>query len=511
MKKHYILALSLFFSAFYFSSCDDFLDKKPLLELTEGNVLKDKNDAESFLISCYDGLQKGFDEYYVWDWLIYGDVMADNAYSGGDDPDIVQIDKLIVNSKNAVVLRDWKSLYGGVFRCNVVLSNVPQIADAALDEVQDNGITRREQILAEAKFLRAFHYFNLVRLWGDIPMVTEANGVEEGIYPERSSEADIVNFILSDLDYASQRLPEKWANRSESVSRATLGMVNALFAKTYAIKGAPLNVDWSKVEEYCNNVINSNQYRLVDDFNYLFDDEHRNNTESILVVQYLANSTESNYAPQLLLPPSITGDTWRKYITPSHDLLNAFDEEGDVVRKAGSIIFEDINNIWTDEYYAVQKGTRWETRELPFPYKMRHADGWQSGDQIYLIRLADIVLLRAEAVNYTKGAVTAASDPLLIKIRERVGLQPLSPSSREHMKELLLRERRLELAFEGHRFYDLKRNGKFEEVMNNLEVEVLVSNKKEIMKYSAKPHMNLMPIPQDERERNPNLTQNQNY
>lgn len=493
-------------------SCEDFLDRKPELGLTEGTILRDRNDAESFMISCYDGLQKGFDEYYVWDWLIYGDVMADNAYSGGNDPDIIQIDKLQIAANNGVVLRDWISLYGGILRCNVVFKYVPQISDSKLDEVQEGDITRRQQILGEASFLRAYHYYNLVRLWGGVPIIEETGSLDpDDIFIPRSSEDEVIDRILSDLDFASTYLPRTWSNRSETVSRATLGMVNALMAKVHAIKGAPDNVEWDKVEEYCDKVINSGVYQLVDNFDYLFDDQHRNNSESILLVQYLASSQESNYAPQLLLPPSLTGDTWRKYVTPSHDLIKAFDDEGDDVRKNASIIFEDINNIWTDEYYAEQNGPAWETRTLPFPYKMRHADGWQSGDQIYLIRLADIVLLKAEAVNQTRGFATAAADPLLRKIRERVGLTPLSPSSEEHMKELLLKERRLELAFEGHRFYDLKRKGKFVDVMSGIELDVLVSNQKEKRKYTVASYMNLLPVPQSDRDRNPNLSQNPNY
>lgn len=510
MKKLNIYIIVLL--SFIFVACEDFLNRKPVLGLTEGTILKDRNDAESFIISCYDGLQKGFDEYYVWDWLIYGDVMADNAYSGGDDPDVIQIDKLQIAANNGVVLRDWTSLYGGILRCNVVFEYVPQIPDSKLDEIQEGDITRRQQILGEASFLRAYHYYNLLRLWGGVPIVEKTGSLDpDDIFIPRSSEDEVIDLILSDLDFASKYLPDRWPNRSETVSRATQGMVNALTAKVYAIKGAPGNVEWDKVEEYCDKVINSGVYQLVGNFDYLFDDQHRNNSESILLVQYLAGSQESNYAPQLLLPPSLTGDTWRKYVTPSHDLIKAFDDEGDQIRKNASIIIEDINNIWMDEYYAVQNGSAWATRMLPFPYKMRHANGWQSGDQIYLIRLADIVLLKAEAVNQTKGFATAANDPLLRKIRERAGLAPLSPSSKEHMEELLLKERRLELAFEGHRFYDLKRKGKFEEVMRAIELDVLVSNQKEKRKYTVDSYMNLLPIPQVDRDRNPNLSQNPNY
>ncbi|MDR1653544.1 MAG: RagB/SusD family nutrient uptake outer membrane protein [Prevotellaceae bacterium] len=511
MRKIYYKIL-IFTLLTTFFSCGDFLERKPKLGLTEGTVLRDRNDAEAFITSCYDGLQEGFDEYYVWDRFIYGDAMADNAYSGGDDPDIIQIDKLTVAANNLVVMRDWKSLYGGILRCNVVLKYVPEIADKDLDNVLTDGISRRQQILAEAAFLRAFHYFNIVRLWGDVPIVTTTGSIApEDIFLPRLPKSDVIKQIINDLLFASQYLPQKWANNSETCSRATLGMANALMAKVYAIDGAPHNVNWAKVEEYCNKVIDSGIYDLLDDFNSLFDDAHRNNRESILIVQYLAGTEESNYAPQLLLPPSKTGDTWRKYITPSHDLIADFDNEGDEIRKNASIIFEDIKNIWTDEYYSVQNGSRWETRTLPFPYKMRHANGWQSGDQIYLIRLADIVLLRAEAVNQTKGFATAADDPLLKKIRQRVGLQPIAPSSKEQMAELLLRERRLELAFEGHRFYDLQRSGKFVETMNNIELNILISNKMEIRKYNAQTFMNLLPIPQSERDRNKNLSQNEGY
>ncbi|MFR6636433.1 MAG: hypothetical protein ACLURQ_04375 [Bacteroides thetaiotaomicron] len=128
--------------------------------------------------------------------------------------------------------------------------------------------------------------------------------------------------------------------------------VNALFAKVYATKGAPGNVEWDKVKTYSEAVMNSPVYRLVDTYDHLFDDEHRNNSETILAVQYIANSTENNYVPVLLLPPSMTEQNWRKYLTPSQSLLKAFDDEGDQVRKNSTVIFEDINNIWFDQYYA---------------------------------------------------------------------------------------------------------------------------------------------------------------
>ena len=286
-----------------------------------------------------------------------------------------------------------------------------------------------------------------------------------------------------------------------------------MFAKVYATKGAPGNVEWDKVKTYSEAVMNSPVYRLVDTYDHLFDDEHRNNSETILAVQYIANSTENNYVPVLLLPPSMTEQNWRKYLTPSQSLLKAFDDEGDQVRKNSTVIFEDINNIWFDQYYAQLKNGQWETRTLPFPYKCRAKNrvGWDCGDLIYIFRLADIVLLHAEAVNALSGPATAIAEPNLQKIRTRIGLQELNASSREELTRLLLKERRLELAYEGERFFDLKHYGIAQSTLSSLTWSEIVDGEQTTVTGKFPAHMLLMPIPQEERDRNPNLTQNPGY
>src|SRR5690606_34914584 len=119
-------------------------------------------------------------------------------------------------------------------------------------------------------------------------------------------------------------------------ARATKGAANALLAKVWAQRS---DRDYEKVLTYANAVINSPAgYQLLDDFAQLFDGNHYNNAESIMEVQYVGG-TEANWGPQLLLPPSVSGDTWRKFVTPSHDLVNAFDEAGDTERKNATIMF----------------------------------------------------------------------------------------------------------------------------------------------------------------------------
>ena len=137
--------------------------------------------------------------------------------------------------------------------------------------------------------------------------------------------------------------------------------------------------------------------------------------------------------------------------------------------------------------------------------------GWDCSDLIYIFRLADVVLLHAEALNHISGPETAAADPDLQMLRTRIGLEPLQASSKDEMTELLLKERRLELAYEGERFNDLKRYGLLEKVLSEYSWEEIVFGEK-VTKSRTFPHyMQYLPIPQDERDRNPELTQNEGY
>ena len=514
MKQIYSIFIFLLLSV-GLVSCDSFLTETPKGELTEANAFTSLKDAEALIVSCYDGIQKGHEEYYMWYYMILSDCFADNAYSGGDDVDINNVFLRDLTPRNAVVMKSWKSLYGSIMRCNVALKYIPLINDPLLDVEAFSGVSKREEMLGEASFLRALHYFNLVKNWGCVPVVTTTGSTapSDVQVPRANSEDEVYTQIIKDLEFSLTRLPDTRGSDAKTRGLASKGAVNALFAKVYAMKGAPANIEWDKVKSYSEAVINSPVYKLVDTYDYLFDDAHRNNTETILAVQYIANSTENNYVPVLLLPPSMTDQNWRKYLTPSQSLLKAFDDEGDQVRKRSTVVFEDINNIWFDQYYAQLKNGQWETRSLPFPYKCRAKNrvGWDCGDLIYILRLADIVLLRAEAVNALSDATTAAAEPNLQKIRTRVGLPVLNPSSKDEMTRLLLKERRLELAYEGERLFDLKRYGIAPKTLSDQTWQEVVNGEQTTVKGKFPAHLLLLPIPQEERDRNPKLTQNPGY
>jgi hypothetical protein len=215
-------------------------------------------------------------------------------------------------------------------------------------------------------------------------------------------------------------------------------------------------------------------------------------------IQYTGGA-EANYGPQLLLPPYVSGDTWRKFVTPSKDLVKAFDSEKDTVRKNASILFENVS--WTDEYWAIGGGS------VPFAYKWKSANGWASTNRQYLFRLGDIILLKAEALNALSRTPEAATE--LNKVRTRVKLPATTATTKEAMQLAIEKERRLELAQEGQRWDDLRRYNRAEAVMNGLQEIDLRNNQR--VDYNMTKDKELMPIPQQERDRNKQLSQNQGY
>lgn len=474
------------------TACKDFVDLEPISEATTINAYTTAKGAEAALTSIYDQFSQ---EYYIWDNIVLSDVISDNYYAGGDDPQIFAVDKLDLSPTNGRFYNDWSQLYTSILRANTVLKRVPLINDPTFAP------GRQDQILGEAAFLRALHYFNLVKNWGPVPLIldpTESPAPAVTNVP-RSSEKEVYDQIIKDLEFAIAKLPDTYGgDASISKARATKGAANALLAKAYAQRA---DRDYSKVLQYCNSVIGSPAgYKLLENYPELFDGAHYNNAESIMEVQFVGGN-EANWGPQMLLPPSVSGDGWRKFVTPSKNLVAAFDSEGDVVRKNSSILFEAIEG-WVDEFWGNTKGA-----SIPFAYKWKSASGWASTNRQYIVRLADIILLRAEALN--ELGRTAEARSALDSIRRRAGLQPSTTSTQMALRAAILKERRLELCQEGQRWDDLKRAGIAVETMNNLNEIDLRTNQR--VNYNMTSQKLLLPIPQQELNRNKKLEQNPGY
>ncbi|MGB3605558.1 RagB/SusD family nutrient uptake outer membrane protein [Psychroserpens sp.] len=471
-------------------SCEDYLDLKPISEETSGNAYETASQIEAALVGAYESFQSS--EYYVWDNILFSDVRSDNCYAGGDNPEIFQIDHLEITPTHSRLFTHWSNIYNAISKANLVLERIDGINDPLLTE------TRRGQIKGEAYFLRSYHYFTLVKLWGDVPLIlsTVNSADPDVVNTPRTDISEIYAQITADIELAASLLPDVYGDDPNiNKARATAGACHALAAKVFAQQPVP---DYQAVLEHVNAVESSAANYTLIAYPQLFNGNY-NNAESIIEVQYLGGN-EGNYGPQLLLPPSISGDTWRKFVTPSVDLINAFDAEGDTVRKNASILFESVQ--WVDEFWGNSPGS-----SIPFSYKWKNADGFASSDRQYLLRLGDIVLLKAEALNELNQLGAAITQ--VNRIRNRAQLPDLTAAqsnSQQTLRTAILKERRLELFQEGQRWDDLARYDVLVSTMNNL-TEIDLRNGSPV-NYNMTEAKILLPIPQQELDRNPALVQN---
>jgi hypothetical protein len=469
LKIYSLIAAGTFVLSVQSGCKKDFLDKQPSNQVTADVAFVDAAGAEKLLRGMYDGM---YNDYNIWDFMTNGDVTADNAYAGGDNPANIQIDLFTANSTNGNVGRDWGALYSDIKNANEVLENVPLIQDAKLDAGN-----RRNQILAEASGVRAYQYFNLVRLFGAAPLILKTPANLSEMQPAKASVDALYAQIIKDLEFSLANAGTTAANKGIF----TKGVANALLAKVYATKPSP---DWAKVNQYCDAVI-AGGYSLYPSFSGLFDAANENNSEAIWEMQFDGYSGQhGNWMPGV-----ITGTGWKRFNTPTNDLVKAFDDEGDVIRKNASISFKNVSTDgWSDNF--------WPKSNYPFINKYRADDKSDS----YIIRLADILLLKAEAQNETSAAGWAQSKVIVDQIRKRVNLGGTPAADQASMRLAIEKERRLELAFEGHRWFDLVRTNRAIAVMNAQK-----DGSGNSLNYNVTAAKILFPIPQAEIDRNPNV------
>jgi starch-binding outer membrane protein, SusD/RagB family len=469
------------------SGCTKILDQKPVTQTVTPNNPDSSlslTTATSLLQGVY-GAFKGAGygpgiEVNVLDRITNGDVLSDNCYAGGDNPDNTALDLFTFNSGNGNIARDWSDYYSVIGTINNAIFQISPSNDPSL-------AADKNRILGEIKFMRAFEYFDLVRLWGRVPLAInpiDASSSESLIRTSAglSSTVDsIYAAILSDLWAAKGSV----GNPNEDPSKFTVskGAVNALLAKVYATQ-SPAN--WDSVAYYCDQVIPN--YALLPNYADLFDINQKNNSESIWEIQYDGyNSSVGNWVPSQFI-----GDGWKKFATPTNDLINAFTAAGDNVRMNASISI--VSYGWPDKYW---------TTPTSYPVLSKYTDPNNGLNNMYMIRLADILLLRAEAYNAKSDLGNAAL--MVNKVRTRVGLGATTATSQTDMALAIENERRLELAFEGQRWFDLLRTGRAKAVMNAQK------DASGNTLYNVKDFQLLYPVPQTQIDLNPSLVQNPGY
>ena len=439
------------------------------------------NEVEAALAAAYGDFKN---EYYQLDYFVNGDAQSDDAYAGGDNPANFQIDDYNIDATNSNVSRDWRYLYSTIGKTNTIINNLDGTIPGLTEE-------RKKQIIGEASFIRAFMYFQAVQLWGDVPLqLTEVKSISAAeldkiysiIFPARSTQEEVYTQIIKDFETALANVNVTDIHKGI----ATKGAVNAMLAKVYATRP---NKDWNKVLSHCNDVV-AGGYTLLPNYDDLWNNSAENTAESIFEINYNGGASDGNWGVKIF-----RGLDWKKFNLPSNDLAKAFDAEGDLVRKNASITFLDVSGKWSDAH--------WPQTKYPFINKYRKFDEGSNQNYIF-IRLADIILLKAEALN-ENGDMQGALQ-LVNQIRKRAKLADATAAGKEEMKAVIAKERRLELAFEGHRWYDLKRTGKAIEVMNDA-----VGPTGEKLGYNLTNDRLLWPIPQSELDKNTKLSQNPGY
>lgn len=489
------------------SSCN--LDYNPLdtySDVTEGtiqqggtkNPFKTKGDVESYMQSLYK-IPKDRQEHWYLDLLLIGDAHSDNAYVGTTGAEVIPFEDNTLDAANSVISRDWSRYLTDIGKTNIMINYVDSVKDATLTEAE------RHSYKAQAEILRALVMFDLVRIFGNVPVnttvppdITSENidSVYPQYFPKQSSPEVAYKQIESDLLDGLKYAPD---NNTVDKTLFSKSVAKAMLAKIYAEK--PLQ-DYDKVIQYADEVT-ADGFTLYPNYADLFamnsdttDTKVRNSSETILETQFFTGG--GNWVTWMFGRNLLNWNenfTWAKWVTPSRDLIKAFEDEGDKVRENASIVYYSCG--WSNYYPA---------DHYPFMYKCRSGNS-----SIIKLRYSDILLLKAEALIMKSNPDLNTAADIIDKIRQRVGLNKLPASVRTNKDALLeayLKERRLELAFEGQRWFDLVRLGKVESVMNNLNSRD--SGRKQLAREYTEDSY-ILPIPQKVLDQNENLQQNKGY
>ncbi len=483
------------------AACD--LQKNPISDFSEltisskdttGQDVKYKDRASMYAV--YENLYKTMvdrQEHWFCDYLLYGESRTDNAYAGTTGAEVEPVETNTLDASISGIKRDWDRYLEDIAKANTIIFNIDSVPDPTFTTKE------RAQWKAEAKIFRALMLFDFAHFFGNVPMfleeapgITSANVAEVYplYFPQAHTQKEAYEQCIKDLEEAMDDAPALTGDKT----RLSKTVAKALLAKLYA--EAPVR-DWTKCKNYCIDV-EADGITLAENYGDLFgydeelkDAAMRNTTESILEIQYLTGS--GNWCTWMFGSPlddPSNNFSWAKWITPSQNLIDAFEAEGDEVRYAETI-----------SRYPCQWSLYYPADNYPFMYKCR-----SSYNSIIKLRGADILLLKAEAwahLGDPKAAIGCVNE-----VRRRAKLNELDPNNynSDQALDAILHERRLELALEGQRLFDLIRFEKLEEVMNNLKDP----RRLPLARQFTKDHY-LLPIPQSAIDQNNNLKQNPGY
>jgi len=430
-------------------SCEILDVEPPYDRVLAKNAISDKRGLDAAINGVYDGMQSGA---IVLDYLVISDLAADNLEAVGSKIDYITINNNDPFSTNIYVEAVWNAHYDVINRANNILDNLESV----------EGVSEAEANRAEAEMrsIRAICYFNLVRMYGGVPLrETAVSGAsEEEIFIGRASESDTYTFIQNDLETAEALLENGGRGNSVRIDEPT---VKALLARLHLYQE-----NWAQAETYAKSVINDFGYELVEDYASIFDETNSSN-EIIFQIDFLNDDDVNTIARWLLA-------SGRYEAAATEDIYNLYDNQD---LRASVSVGDAGGDFFCNKYTGLQNDV----------------------DNLIVSRLSEMYLIAAEARNEQGYDANSEAFDFLNAVRDRANLDELTnleATNQASLREAIALERRKELAFEGHRWHDLVRT-------DQAQATLAINN----------PNKLLFPIPQSEIDTNkhPDMIQNEDY
>lgn len=453
--KNYKILITFFTGLLLLNSCEKSLDLAPISEIGSNAFYSNTEQVETGVYAIYDGLQAMVQTEYA-----LTEIRSDNSKTRTSEGEGSQFESMNVDPSNSTVALYWSNNYNVIFRANTVLEHLDAVTNAA----------KKTQFEGEAKFARALCHFNLVRAFGDVPLINKVITATDKEYFNRTPKAEVFTSIINDLKDAASMLP---ARAATSEGRATKGAANALLGKVYLTTG-----DFAAAKTALD-AVSTSEYSLMPVFNDVFYKEQ--NKEVIFAIEYINdNATDSElFSLDFTSKGRATGLNFA-----TNDLMSVVDTADQ--RKSTLFYYETAISSW-------ECGK----------YRSSSSNASYSGNDWIVLRYADVLLMQVEAIMAGGESTSDATAVAAFKaIRSRAGFETSNITS--VTKADLLKERRIEFAFEDQRLYDLIRFGEADAVMSAFSAKG-----EPTFAYSSTDL--LLPIPQRERNLNPDMAQNPGY
>uniref|UniRef100_UPI0032176DF3 RagB/SusD family nutrient uptake outer membrane protein n=1 Tax=uncultured Draconibacterium sp. TaxID=1573823 RepID=UPI0032176DF3 len=490
-------------------SCEDFLTEKPIDRFTEESYFVDASAARGATVGVYSYLTGA--QYYKRAALIVYEYTSDHFYRSNA---YKRYDQGAIAPNENWIGWMWSSMYNINGKANTAIENIQKMENISEEE--------RTLYLGYLKFIRAFNLFNAVRTFGDVPLVTETPKIEEDLYHGRTPKDQVYQFIIDELKACidNNLLPLKSEQPTGDYGFPTLGAARGILAKVYLTLG-----DWDNAINYCNDVINSSEYSLLDDYESVFDVNNENNEEEIWSIMFTRDGTASaqgsigSDAVNLFSPNNIDLNTMPDPLWGTG--LGFFNVEQWAYDRytTGDYVTDDRNKLFVTTYLnqANKPQKRYplvKTGVGPayIKYKdMQELDSRNAENNLYILRYADILLMKAEALNESDQP---GAEVLVNEVRERAHNETpvASGLSKEEFRYEIFEERGIEFMGECQRWFDMirmKRNDgtTYYDYIKQKAIDdaIYTHAAQNVWALSYNTKMQLMPIPFDEINSNPKI------